>query len=118
MSQEDRLVGLHDIRLPSDVPFQVLADLAAGIGLGLIIAAALWPLVHWVTRPGKKQTSKIEEEITRLKDQPEDIRVPGLLILLEKQLPGAVKERFGSRLYQPGNLPNADVLEQAIRDAV
>ena len=114
MNETDRLVGLHDIRLPADAPYQLLTDLLAALGAGLLFALLMWPLLLWVTQGRTAPRSDIEAELDRLAGVPEDMRIPALLQLLEAQQPGKAK-RFGADLYAPGRLPDATDIEALIR---
>jgi len=117
MNEADKLVGLHDVRLPSDAPFQALADLAAGLGLGLLLALALVPVLLRATKSRETKAEALNKAIAGLSNQPIDQRVPALLNLLEQQAPGATVQRFGDSLYAAQALPDAADVEQAIRDA-
>ena len=117
MSNETQLVGLHDVRLPPDLPFQTIADLAASVGLGLLLALALAPVLIWLTKPRGSKAELIEAEIQALSDWPEDRRTPALLHLLEQVAPGRARQEFGGDLYAPDALPEAQEIERAIRGA-
>lgn len=114
MNDADPLIGLHDIRLPADAPYQLAADILAALGVGLVFALLLWPVLLWVTRARTPRATSIDAELERLAKAPESTRVPALLRLLEERQPGRSRA-FGSDLYAPGKLPSARDLEQIIR---
>ena len=113
--EPDPLAGLHGFRLPPDVPLQGLADAAAALGVGLALAALLAPLVLRLTARRPKAPS-VETRIAALKTEPDAIRVPALLSLLQSRAPEAA-DRFRADLYRPGGLPGAEAVEQALREA-
>jgi len=117
MNEADKLVGLHDVRWPADAPFQALADLAASLGIGLLLALALVPLLLWASKSRISKADQIGQEIADLRDWPDAQRVPALLNLLEAHAPGATAARFGSNLYAKDALPDIADIERAIRDA-
>lgn len=110
----DPLAGLYGLRLPPDVPFQGLADLAAALGVGLALAALLAPLVLRLTRP-RPVAPDLDSAIAALADQPDDIRIPALLNLAARDAPRAAA-RFRADLYRPGGLPPAAEIERALRE--
>ncbi len=115
MADPDPLVGLHDLRLPPDAPFQAVADLAAALGVGLLLAWLLSPLLSRLTLRRARPVS-LEDQIAALATLPDDRRIPALLHLLAKRAPEAAR-RFGDGIYCPGGLPPAAEVEAALRKA-
>lgn len=114
-AEPDPLAGLYGLRLPPDVPWQAVADVAAALGIGLALAAVTAPLVLRLTRR-RARPPDLGRQIAALADQPDDIRVPALLSLLQARAPEAV-HRFHADLYRPGGLPLAAEVERALREA-
>ena len=115
MDEPDPLIGLHGLRLPPDVPFQALADLCAALGIGLLLAWLLSPLLGRLTLRRARPPS-LDDQIAALSDLPDDRRIPALLHLLRTRAPEAAR-RYGDGIYRPGGLPPAAEVEAALRKA-
>lgn len=115
MDEPDPLIGLHGLRLPPDAPYQALADLAAALGIGLLLAVLLSPLLSRLTlrRP---RSPTLEDQIAALAQLPDDRRIPALLHLLQTRAPEAAR-RYGDGIYRAGGLPAAEEVEAALRKA-
>ena len=113
--EPDPLAGLHGFRLPPDVPLQALADSAAALGIGLALAALLAPLALRLTRR-RARPPDLRARVLALRAQPDEIRVPALLTLLQSRAPEAAA-RYREGLYRPGGLPDPAELERALAEA-
>ena len=111
----DPLAGLFGVRLPPDAPFQAIADLSAAAGLGVLAALLIAPLIGRVTQR-KARAPTLDEQIDALAQQPVELRVPALLMLLKKHAPDRARA-YGVTLYQPGALPDPAEVEQLLREA-
>ncbi len=115
LTADDLLSGLNSIRLPSDAPGGLLADSAAAIGLGLLIAICLSALLPFVTkRVSKKPSPTLNDRIEQARNLPPDDRIVALLHLLKESNPALLADLKG-RIYTRGGLPDPHLLETELQ---
>ncbi|WP_299846699.1 hypothetical protein [uncultured Roseovarius sp.] len=115
LTEEAVLAGLQDIRLPTDAPGGLFAELLAVIGMALLLALFLGLIARTLSRPRLKKTRQIpvHDQLAQLKKLPDSERKLALLHLLKDTRPEVFKP-LAVGLYRPDGLPDADTLEKAL----
>ena len=115
ISQEALLQGLRDIHLPPEIAgggiAQVLAAVAIGAGLALLIGGVLR---LFSMRLVTAKPATVAERIVAARDLPSDAQKIALLHLLKDVSP----ERYQALtqgLYQPNGTPDAHQIEKELR---
>ncbi len=117
ISRETMLAGLNDIRLPAEAPGGLVAELLAGAGIGLLLAAlAALLLARLTTRIAPRRPPNLQDRIAALASLPGDERALALLRLLRQSAPARAEALTGD-LYRPGGTPSPDQVERALLDA-
>lgn len=113
MTEADLMAGLHDIRLPVMALRMQIADLAAAIGLGLLLAILLARLAAGLTKRPARAPS-VTDRLDDLSDLPGPDRQIALVKLLAETAPDQAA-RLVPDAYASGGLPAPEALERMIR---
>ncbi|WP_146591118.1 hypothetical protein [Puniceibacterium confluentis] len=113
LSEEAMLIGLRDIRLPTEAPGGLFAELLVALFLGLLLAVVLGLGLRLVTRlrPVPADSKMDWQAIQALPDEAQRL---AMLRLLKSRAP----ERFAAltqALYQPDGLPDIGVLRAEVQ---
>ncbi len=118
ISQEALLQGLRDIHLPPEIAggviAQMLAALAMGLGLALIIGGILRV---FSMRPKRVRPVTLNDRVIATRDLPTDAQQVALLHLLKDTSPERY-QALSQHIYEKGGIPAPDVIEQELRDHV
>ena len=112
MTESDLIAALHDIRLPVLGPRDRIADIAAAVGIGLLLALGLSPLLRRLSRPAEKPPS-IANRIKAARCLPQSAQQQSLLKLIAETNPEILRE-LGDDIYRPGRLPSVAELEKRL----
>lgn len=111
------LAGLADIRLPPTAASAVVAEALAALGLGLLLALCLAPVLRRLTAPRPPPVApELERRLARLDGEDRTARHAGLVRLAAEMHPEILRARAPG-IYRPDGLPDADVLERELRQA-
>lgn len=109
------LAGLQDIRLPESAPGGLIAELAAAVGVGLLISSVLSFLIPILTRKEtQNRAPSLDEKLDAARQLPEAERSVSLLHMLREQDKDAV-DALQKRLYGQAEFPSSQELEQQLR---
>lgn len=109
------LAGLQDIRLPEIAPGGLIAELAAAVGVGLLIACAFSFLIPILTRKATPNSApSLSEQLDVARQLPEAERSVSLLHMLREQDKDTA-DALQDRLYGQEDFPSSRELEQLLR---
>lgn len=111
---DELLAGLRDIRLPDAASGGLAAEMAAALGLGLLVACALSFLIPLISRRSDQQTDLDGDQLDQILLLPEDQRSLALLYLIRKTDPPAT-QALRERLYQRETFPTLRELEDLVK---
>lgn len=115
LTTDELLSGLQGIRLPPDAPGGLVAEIAAAVGVGLLIALGVSTLLPLITRrTSRKSAPSLHDRIEDTRSLPADDRVVALLHLMKEQKPAFLKT-LKNRIYAPGELPDPQMLESELK---
>ena len=112
---EDIIAGLHDIRLPSQAAGGTIADIAAAIGLGLLLALLVGYLTSLITiQKTAPNPPSPQDQIRAFEGLTDEDRVLQLIGLIKAYDPTApiLKD---TDLYAQGGLPSIAELEAHLK---
>lgn len=102
---EAAVAALQPMRLPAEAAGGLTAEVLAAFGIGLLLAAALLPLLRWLGAPRRRPAAP---PVVATSDP------VALLQALKRERPERF-EALRAGLYRPGGMPSADRLEALLR---
>ena len=108
---DEMLAGLRDIRLPEIAQGGTVAEIAAAVGLGLLIGCVLSFLIPLISRSTRGNKSDAQDRLSDILKLSEPARSVALLHLIRRRNPKAT-EGLRDRLYRRDAFPTAHELEQ------
>lgn len=115
LSEAAMQTGLQDIRLPVSAPGGLIAEIAAGIGGGALLALVILLFLRLVTARREREAAQpLTRQIAATKGLPADARRIALLRLLKTHSP-EVHARLQDRLYAENGLDTREIETEVAR---